>query len=583
MSAPRAGRRRLLAAGASAAWLGTARPTAASAAEPAPTACRGDCENLIRLFAPRAAHPALAAGIVRADGAEMLYATGLANLEHGVPASLDTVFELASVSKHVTAFATLMLMRQGALTLDEPLSRGLPELPSAMADIRVADLLFHTSGLRDCLWMAELAGQADDTDRVSRDAAWRLLLRQDSLQFPPGAAFRYTNTGYFLLAELLRARTGRTLRAWTREHLFAPLGMRRSAWADDAREVVPGLACAYQDAASHGANSGAGGQPQWRRDVPRFEAVGATGMLTSASDMAAWTRKLLRPQADDQSIIELMGRPGRLRDERPVGYGGGFFLERHAGHDALVHGGSLGGFRSWLMLLPRAGLAAFVLSASPFGGRPVLERMLHPHLPSTGGPGTAPRVAPAPPEDVLDALSGCYQPANWKMIELSRSGQRLLWHEAGSTPQAVAFFEDGSFARSADAQLRYRPEWERSGAVAALLETGGGERDGALLPEERRHPKTPRARPGARELMALTGQYYCAELDAAYELALDAGGLHLQATWSGPTVRLEPAASDRFDGDRFGWMVQVERDDKGQARALLVGSPRARDFRFVRK
>ncbi len=586
--AARRARRRLLQAGLGvglgAALAGPAR--GASGREPLPETARAPSETapgdkaMQALSAEFAAwqkepRPALVAGIVCGDEPALLHACGFASLEHQASASIRTRFEIASVSKHITACLIYDLLRAKQLGLDDHVRDYLPWLSPMLPALRIRHLIHHTNGLKDCLWFSELAGRLDDGDHIGQDAIRRLTARQDELHFPPGADYRYNNTGYFLLAELIETVSGQPLRHFAAQRLFAPLGMSDTLIADNRNEAIPALALAYRRTrtgdSNHDRANGA-----WRHDPVRFEAAGPTGVVTTGPDLLRWIRHLLSPQSRASGLLSFLAAPGRLDDGRPIEYGAGMFLRRVHGSDAIVHAGSLGGYRSWLAILPDARRAAFVLSAGPFDGFPVLERLLQPAQP----PAVKRPASEAPAtvkNELLKALPGEYLPDNWKLLWITRHGDALEWHEAGERPKPLLIDSDGSVRQSADSLYRLTPQWQ-GGAITALVET----RDASPFVAPVTYQRAKAATPDKGELKALQGRYYCDMLEAVHTLHLTEQGLVLQAGWAGHAVKLFPTVADRFEGDRFGWMVQVERGPGGLVDSLLVGSPRARGFRFVR-
>src|SRR5262249_15505607 len=169
---------------------------------------------------------------------------GMANLEHGIPITPATVFNIASVSKQFTCFLVLLLVEAGLLSLDDDVRRHVPEVPDFGKPITLRHLMHHTSGLREDWSMLTLAGWRTE-DVVTRGDVLDLLRRQRDLNFEPGRQFLYCNTGYQLLAQVVERVSGKSLREFAREKVFAPLGMKDTVFKDDHRLLVPGRADCY--------------------------------------------------------------------------------------------------------------------------------------------------------------------------------------------------------------------------------------------------------------------------------------------------------------------------------------------------
>src|SRR6185436_802748 len=135
---------------------------------------------------------------------------GRASVELGLPITPQTVFDIGSTSKQFTALSTLLLERDGKLSLDDDIRRFLPEIPDYGKRITIRHLLTHTSGLRDYLTLWSLAG-VDDADLTTDQDAYALLTRQRELNFAPGEQWLYSNSGFFLASMIVQRASGRSL------------------------------------------------------------------------------------------------------------------------------------------------------------------------------------------------------------------------------------------------------------------------------------------------------------------------------------------------------------------------------------
>src|SRR5216683_6050520 len=169
----------------------------------------------------KAGSPGCALGVYR-DG-KMVYAKGygLANLEQNVPITPQSVFDIGSTSKQFTAASILLLEKQGKLSVNDDIRKYIPELPDYGQKITILQLLNHTSGLRDYLTLMELAGVPIDSVTTDTDAL-ALITRQKALNFGPGSEWLYSNTGFFLLSTIVQRVSGKTLREFATENIFAP-------------------------------------------------------------------------------------------------------------------------------------------------------------------------------------------------------------------------------------------------------------------------------------------------------------------------------------------------------------------------
>src|SRR6267143_6606714 len=152
---------------------------------------------------------------------------GMANLEHNIPLSPASIMDTGSVYKQFTAMAIALLAEQGKLSLDDEIRKYLPDIPQYETPITIRQLIHHTSGLRDYLTLMALAGMRDDDHYVDGEVM-TLLARQKELNFKPGSECLYSNSGYFLLSQIVKRVSGKALREFADEHIFKPLGMSRT-------------------------------------------------------------------------------------------------------------------------------------------------------------------------------------------------------------------------------------------------------------------------------------------------------------------------------------------------------------------
>jgi CubicO group peptidase (beta-lactamase class C family) len=155
------------------------------------------------------------------------------------------VLYVGSMAKQFTAAGIRLLEHRGSLRLEDDVRKYVPELPAYDRPIRIRHLLFHTSGLRDYLELLALSGRSFE-DPFDNATALALIVGQRHLNFSPGSAHLYSNSNYLLLAKVIERVSGRSLRQFTTESFFAPLGMRQTHFADDRREIVRHRAHGYR-------------------------------------------------------------------------------------------------------------------------------------------------------------------------------------------------------------------------------------------------------------------------------------------------------------------------------------------------
>ncbi len=290
----------------------------------------------------RAGSPGAALGIIR-DG-RLIYARGygMANLEYDVPITPQSVFRTGSVGKQFTAICAAVLAERGRLSLDDDIRKHLPEMPAYERPITVRHLIHHTSGLRDYLELQGLAGRVDDYF-FTKEEGIALLARQKGLNFPPGEKYQYSNSGYFLLGEIVARVRGISLREFMRREIFEPLGMKSTHLHDDRNFIVRNRATGY-----------APRDGGYRIAMTQLEIVGDGSVFTSIEDFLLWDRNFYdnRLGRRTRGLIDMILTPGRLNDGSAIDYAFGLRIDTYRGLRRVSHSGSYMGYRATYRQFP---------------------------------------------------------------------------------------------------------------------------------------------------------------------------------------------------------------------------------------
>lgn len=271
---------------------------------------------------------------------------GLAVVEDGTAVTPASNFRLASVSKQFTAAAVLLLVEDGRLGLDQPARQWLPELPPAAAAITLRQLLSHTSGLLDY----EDLMDPSDSRQVHDADVLTLLSREDRLDFAPGTRYRYSNSGYALLALIVGRASGQGFATFLRQRIFRPLGMAHTVAHQDGIDHVAARAYGYSWLGGH-----------WQRtDQSTTSAVlGDGGIYSSLDDLARWDAALYDDRLLSAASRSAMFSPATATPEPDVPhYGFGWRLNGQA----QWHSGESIGFRNVIVRYPEKHLTVIVLT-----------------------------------------------------------------------------------------------------------------------------------------------------------------------------------------------------------------------------
>ncbi len=295
--------------------------------------------------------PGCAVGVARGDTVLYAQGYGLANLDHGVAITPDTVFDVGSVTKQFTAASIVLLSLDGALSLGDDVRTYLPELPDYGQTITIDHLLHHTSGVRDYLNLMALGGR-EFYAPISHLDIVELLARQRGLNSPPGDRYSYSNTGYMLLATIVERVSGQTFGTFARERIFDPLGMTATFLYEDAEQVVPHRATGYAP--------DAGDRFRMVHNFS-FATAGDGQLYTTVGDLLRWSHAFTTDQVAGPDFTAVMLTPGTLATGQATRYGAGLALGEYRSLATNGHGGSTWGFRAQLVRFADHGLSVAVL------------------------------------------------------------------------------------------------------------------------------------------------------------------------------------------------------------------------------
>lgn len=522
-----------------------------------------------RVFAPWNSHetPGCAVAADLEGQTVLSEAYGMADLEHGIPNRATTIFEAGSVSKQFTAGAIVLLALDGKLTLEDDVRKYVPELPDYGQPVTIRHLLNHTSGLRDWGSVAAISGWGRGDRTHSHSHVLDILGRQTALNYPPGEAYSYTNSGYNLLAVIVDRVSGIPFAEFSRQRIFEPLGMASTQWRDDYRRLVPGRATAYMRR-----------EDGIAIDRPIENVYGNGGLLTTVGDLVRWDRALASGEIGGAEFVRLMHEPGVLNDGSAISYASGIQIGTRQGVRQVSHTGATAGYRAFLGRYPDQGLTVAVLcnvgAVSPGGvGGEVVEVFLDELAPRPATPMRAahPEVQLSTAE--LENKAGLYRDQRtWEPMRIVVD-EGVLRVEDGLplTPLSLAVFRAGDGDRHfvfEPAPLGSRPRIR----VTVRHADDEPHEVGVYEPVEAYTP-------GAEELEVYIGSFHSDDAETTFTVRVEDDQLVMHRR---PDTRvvLTPVYPDVFRG-RLG-LVRFHRDHRGVISELGLRQSRVHDLRFQR-
>ncbi len=511
--------------------------------------------------------PGCALAVIK--GGQIVYKRGygMADLDHDIAIKPDTVFHVASVSKQFTAMAILLLAKQGKLSLDDKVQKYITELREFDQPITIRHLLHHTSGLRDQWNLLIMSGWRLGEDVVRDEDILDLVSRMKDLNFKPGDQHAYSNTGYTLLAFIVKRVSGQSLREFAEANIFKPLGMTRTFFRDDHAVVVKHQAYAY--------NPGSGGT--FKLSVPNYDTVGASSLLTTVEDLARWDQNFYDKRVGGDWAIEQMQIPGTLNDGQQIPYARGVVVSNYKGLKIVEHSGGDAGYRSHLMQFPEQRFSVACLCN--YGGTnpgQFARRVADVYL--------AKELAPEPPkaasataavtltEQEMKNKVGAYWNATTEEIGRVRIDDGKLHLSVPGGNSLLVPLEANRF-RLAEQPAEVLFEISPQGIPTRLI-----------AKREDRKPMTFDAMPAAdtTKLSDYEGSYYSDEIDSIYRVTLKDGKLTVIRKKAAPTP-LTPAFRDAFGSLGILGVFRFTRDAQNRVNGFTLSAGRIRNFKFVKR
>jgi Beta-lactamase class C and other penicillin binding proteins len=305
-----------------------------------------EIDDAVRALMQEKHIPGAALAVIKNGKPVKVETYGLASVEFDVSVTKDTVFEIGSISKQMTASAIMLLVEEGKISLDEKISKYLPNTPESWKDVTVRHLLTHTSGIKSYTGLSGF----ELTKRLTRDDFIKALAAYP-LEFEPGSKHSYNNSGYNLLGYIIETVSGKNYWDFMRERIFKPLGMNHT-FDRDPKYIIKKRATGYE-----WINDELTG-----RDYDLTDVFAAGAIVSTIEDLIKWDAVwrsdiLLKKSSRDQ-----MWTPVTLNDGKTYPYGLGWRVTEFRGHRLIRHGGQTAGFGANISRYPDADLTVITLT-----------------------------------------------------------------------------------------------------------------------------------------------------------------------------------------------------------------------------
>lgn len=276
-------------------------------------------------------------------------AYGLANLEDKTSVTLATNFRLASVTKQFTAMCLMKLVERGQLSYDHTLQQIFPEFPVYGRNITIRHLLQHTSGL---IAYEDLIPDTATVQVLDQDVL-KMMMAQDSTYFAPGTQYRYSNSGYAVLAMIVEKISGQAFAQFLQENIFKPLGMKNTVAYEKGLSTVKSRAFGYRQE---------GGQFIFSDQSLTSAVLGDGGIYSSVEDLLKWDQALYTEKLVNKTTLDLAFTAGLLPEGKSLEYDFGWRIDQYHNQPRLWHTGSTSGFRNVIQRYPEARFTVIILT-----------------------------------------------------------------------------------------------------------------------------------------------------------------------------------------------------------------------------
>lgn len=489
-------------------------------------------------------------------------AYGLANIQYNAPNTIESLFNIGSVSKQFTALGIISLHLDGQLNIDDDVRKYIPELYDFEHQITIRHLLHHTSGLRSTPEFFGLIGWRDG-DAIYTEDDFRFLCKQKSLNFEPGSQFMYSNSGYILLAKIIERISGKDYNSWMKENIFQPLGLSNTYVNETNNNSLPLVSTPYMEVAPE----------QFTTVENSSQDIGASNIYTNATDLSKWMSNFNDPAKGWEKAFQMLLTTDSLNNGEPNNYAFGIFLDDFFGNSRIQHSGGVSGFISHAMYFPEEKISIVLLSnalsRSANEKMVMIQQLFLDNKTSTKKKINAPLVEKTNLENAKDHL-GDY------------------WNKEGNYPRSIYIVND---------TLWYM---RNNGMKSPLLQIGdnqfiiGGINDIVKVSFEPKNLMMVRdednpvqiferydANPITNEAkMDYVGSFYSDELETTYTISLEDGELMGYHTKHG-YFPIQILKSDVIDWSGFA-IAEYIRNDKKEVIGFLVSINRAKNI-FFRK
>jgi CubicO group peptidase (beta-lactamase class C family) len=448
---------------------------AVPAQQPSRAAIAGRVDSLSNAFIVATHTPAVSVAVLRGSDTLVMKGYGDASIEAHRAATASTVYRIGSITKQFTSATIMRLAERGKLSIDDPITKYLPDVPTHGRTITIRRLLNHTSGVHN--YTAEPAWREHWAEEMTPRKIVAFV-DNDSLDFNPGDAWSYSNTGYVLLGMIIEKVTGEPYATYLQHDLITPLGLKQTSYCVN-RPTDPSFADGY---------SAQSNPVKPAEFLSMTQPHGAGALCSTVRDLVVWQRALMGGRVVNARSYALMTTPDTLNNGKPLNYGFGLTAGKLGTHRSIGHSGGINGFTTASVYFPDDSVNVVVFSNADRGPDGLAQNIARAVFDMTFVSPPKPVTVVALPDEVRDQLPGVYElaaPNGNKFVVhiMVENGQVITQAEGpGQGKFPLLYAGNMTFGASMDPSLRVTFISENGKITKMRLVQGGGTMEGPRRP-----------------------------------------------------------------------------------------------------
>jgi len=500
--------------------------------------------------------PGCALGIIR-DG-KIIYKKGygMADLEHDVPITPKTTFNIGSITKQFTAMCILLLVEQKKISLDDDIRKYLPKFPDYGQTITIRHLIHHTSGIRDFAGLSILKGMnlLESTNRPKHEVLI-IVAKQKELNFSPGEEMLYSNSGYLMLKAIIESISGKTLREFIEEHIFKPLGMKNTNYIDDNKYIIKNRAFGYIP----------DGKKGYFKNMISHRVPGT--IYSNVEDFFLWDQNYYNNKLGKggQDLIKTMQTPCKLSNGEEVNYAFGLFIGKYKEQKIILHGGGVGGYSALYISFPKYKFSVIIFANLPIFRSELLAYKIADIFLEQFFKPEQPKISVDP--NIYQNYLRKYYSDSLGIISISRRNHDLMIEASIGFPplKLIAESKTSFFIEFPNKRITFQKDEENKYSEFILYEEG----------KESKIKRIKSSKLVLEELKGYVGRYYSEEIDQTYTLIIKNDSLYIS------NFEMMFAEKDKF---LTNWAIfKFKRNNNGNIEGFNLNAWGVRNLWFEKK